>query len=694
MQDTDLKPNKLIKEKSPYLLQHAYNPVNWFPWGDEAFEKAQKENKPIFLSIGYSTCHWCHVMEHESFEDKEVARLLNENFISIKVDREERPDIDHIYMTVCQIMTGSGGWPLTVIMRPDKKPFFSGTYFPKESKYGRIGMMDLLPQIDNAWKNRLDDVEETSKEIYKALNEISHSASEEDITKDILNNAFNQLNFSFDSTKGGFGKAPKFPTPHKFLFLLRYFKNTGNKRALEMVEKSLQEMRAGGIYDHIGFGFHRYSTDENWLLPHFEKMLYDQTMLIMAYSETYSATKNKDYAKTAHEIITYVLRDMTHKDGGFYSAEDADSEGEEGKFYVWTEEEIRKILKENADLFIETFNISKDGNYIEEATRHKTGTNIPHKNISSGSKDNLNLIIEDCRQKLFKVREERIHPYKDDKILTDWNGLMIAALSIAYQSLDSKNEEYLDAAEKSIDFIYKNLFKDNILLHRYRDGESIINAHLDDYAFLIWGLIEFYQASFKTKYLKDSISLCKKVILEFYDKENGGFFFSSSKNKDLIARMKEGYDGAIPSGNSVMVNNLIKLSRITGDKKYEEIAHKTIKVFSRSIKQSPISHAQIMVALEYLFGKSYEIVIVGDTKTEETKKAIREIRNTYCPNKILLFKDTVNSSDITEIAKFTEKLSQVNNITTVYICEDYNCKIPITNTDKINEALQIFNEAL
>jgi uncharacterized protein YyaL (SSP411 family) len=692
MQNTDLKPNKLIKEKSPYLLQHAYNPVNWFPWGDEAFEKAQKENKPIFLSIGYSTCHWCHVMEHESFEDEEVAKLLNESFISIKVDREERSDIDHIYMTVCQIMTGSGGWPLTVIMKPDKKPFFAGTYFPKESKYGRIGMMDLLPQIDNVWKNRLDDVEETSKEIYKTLNEISHSTSGEDLTKDVLSNAFNQLNFTFDSEKGGFGKAPKFPTPHKFLFLLRYFKNTGDKRALEIVEKSLQEMRAGGIYDHIGFGFHRYSTDENWLLPHFEKMLYDQTLLIMAYSEAYSATKNEDYAKTAHEIITYILRDMTHKDGGFYSAEDADSEGEEGKFYVWTEKEIKEVLKENADIFIKTFNISKDGNYIEEATRHKTDTNIPHKNTSSESKDSLNLILEDCRQKLFNVREERIHPYKDDKILTDWNGLMIAALSIAYQSLGSKNEEYLEAAEKSIDFIYKNLMKDDNLLHRYRDGESIINAHLDDYAFLIWGLIEFYQASFKTKYLKDSISLCEKVILEFYDKENDGFFFSSSKNKDLIARMKEGYDGAIPSGNSVMVNNLIKLSRITGEEKYEELAYKTIKAFSKSIKQSPISHAQMMVALEYLFEKSYEIVIVGDSKSEETKNAIREIRKTYCPNKVLLLKSNEDSENVTQIAKFTENLTQLNNMTTVYICEDYNCKIPITDLNKINEALQTSNE--
>lgn len=687
-------PNHLIKEKSPYLLQHAYNPVNWYPWSDEAFEKALKENKPIFLSIGYSTCHWCHVMEHESFEDEDVAKLLNEDYISIKVDREERPDIDNIYMMVCQMMTGSGGWPLTVIMKPDKKPFFAGTYFPKESRHGRIGMTDLLPKIIDAWKTRHNEIIESSEHITNALIKFSNSNPDEKLDSSILTSAYNQLNHLFDGTNAGFGRAPKFPTPHKYLFLLRHYHRTDDKNALEMVEKTLEMMREGGIYDHVGFGFHRYSTDENWFLPHFEKMLYDQALLSIAYTEAYLVTKKELYKNTTNEILTYILRDMTHEQGGFYSAEDADSEGEEGKFYTWTEGELKDILKEDASLFIKYFNVKPEGNYIEEATRYNTGTNILHssKTLSWFINDlkidekEIPAKIEECREKLFQIREKRVHPYKDDKILTDWNGLMIAAFSKAGQALNRK--DYIDAAKKAVDFIFTNLYKEDKLLHRFRDGEAKINAHLDDYAFLVWGLLELYESTFEMVYLERAIKLSNQMIENFYDEKNGGFYLTSRNETELIARMKDIYDGAIPSGNSISMLNLIKLSKITGDKKYEDIIIKTLSTFSKMIKESPISHSMMMASLEFLFSKSYEIVIVGDLKSNDTKKILDYFKDIYLPNKVLLLKsDEEGLKGITEIAKYIKPHEQIDNKATVYICQNYNCKLPITDLNKISEAI-------
>jgi len=428
--------NRLKLEKSPYLLQHADNPVDWYAWGPEAFEKARKENKPIFLSIGYSTCHWCHVMAHESFEDPEVAMLMNEVFICIKVDREERQDIDNIYMRVCQMMTGSGGWPLTILMTPEKKPFFAGTYIPRESNHGRLGMLDLIPRIKEVWSTQHDEIIKTANQITEKLNMIAQNSTGDGLDKSTLKTAYEQLNGRYSEQYGGFGNAPKFPSPQNLLFLLRYWQSTNEEKALRMVVKTLQSMQNGGIYDHIGFGFHRYSTDSHWLVPHFEKMLYDQAMLAMAYIETYQATGIKEFEKTAKEIFTYVLRDMTDKKGGFYSAEDADSEGVEGKFYVWTEDEIRQILKgDEADLVINVYSIDKTGNFRDEASGENTGANILHLDKSlteiafknKESVDGLKERVEAARQKLFAVRNKRVHPHKDDKILTDWNGLMIAA---------------------------------------------------------------------------------------------------------------------------------------------------------------------------------------------------------------------------------------------------------------------------
>jgi len=672
--------NKLINEKSPYLLQHAYNPVNWYAWCEEAFEKAKSENKPIFLSIGYSTCHWCHVMEKESFEDLEVAKLLNEYFISIKVDREERPDIDSVYMTACQIMNQSGGWPLTVLMTPDKKPFFVGTYFSRESRYGRIGMMELLPKINEMWINKKEEVLESAEHIVEILNQVSQKIQGELLDKSTLKLTYEQLSSRYDPHSGGFGSAPKFPSPHNLSFLLRWWKRSEDKKCLEMVEKTLKSMRYGGIYDHIGFGFHRYSTDSDWLVPHFEKMLYDQAMHIIAYSEAYQVTGKSEYKETAKEIIEYVSRDMVSPEGGFYSAEDADSEGHEGKFYVWAEDEIKKVLdKEETDLFIKTFNFQREGNFLKEATREKTGANIVYLSKAI-SESNLKEKTEKIRKKLFEYREKRVHPYKDDKVLTDWNGLMIAALSKASQVFTEPG--YALCAQKAVEFIFKNLWQKDRLLHRYRDGEACIEGNLNDYVFLIWGLLELYEATFETKHLKDALELNELLIKYFWDHENSGFYFTSVNNENLIVRQKEIYDGAIPSGNSVAFLNLLRLSKITGNNEFEKYAEKLSKAFSSDINNSPIAYTQFMIGVDFNIGPTNEIVIAGDLRDVDTRKMLTEIQKRFT-NKVLLLK---SDSSIESVSNYVKDKVSIDGKPTVYICSNFSCKKP---TNEINEMLKL-----
>ncbi len=668
------KPNKLISEKSPYLLQHSYNPVEWFPWGDEAFEKAKSEDKPIFLSIGYSTCHWCHVMEKESFEDEEVAALMNDSFVSIKVDREERPDIDGIYMTVCQVLTGSGGWPLTIIMTPDKKPFFAGTYFPKSERFGRMGMLQLLPRIKELWQNRRSDLLKSAEEISNAISKSAQVTGNENLDEQIFKKAFSNLKNRFDPEFGGFGTAPKFPTPHNLTFLLRYYKRYKDKSALEMVEKTLTQMRLGGIYDHIGFGFHRYSTDQQWLVPHFEKMLYDQALISNAYVELYQLTKNEFYKKTAEEIFEYVLREMTDSNGGFYSAEDADSEGEEGRFYLWTKDELQQFLNEDAEFFIERFHIEKNGNWIDSVNGGLNGTNIPHLKNKLNSDEEIK--YENIRVRLFNEREKKIHPYKDDKILTDWNSLMISSLCKASQAFDER--KYYQTAKNSTDFILSKLRdKEGRLLHRFRDGEAGITAHLDDYAFLIQALIDLYETEFEIKYLETAFELNEYLIKHFWDNENGGFFFISDEAEKLIVRQKDLYDGAIPSGNSIAVLNLLRLSRITGNTEFEIKASLIGKYFSQSISNSPSAFTQFLCALDFAIGPSNEIVIVegNNSKNEFVKK----IRDEFNPNKVVLLK----SEEIEKISDYVKDLKSVNSKTTVYICKNFVCDLPITDADKL-----------
>jgi len=690
--------NRLKDEQSPYLLQHADNPVDWYPWGEEAFEKARRENKPILLSIGYSTCHWCHVMEHESFEDEEVAKLMNETFVSIKVDREERPDIDNIYMTVCQLMSKGGcGWPLNIIMTPDKKPFFAATYIPKESRYGRLGMMEFVPKVKEAWEkdkeNILNSAEAVTEAVKKAT-DVSQNTQAVELSTKTLNTGYNQLLRNFDEENGGFGKSPKFPTPHNHLFLLRYWKRTNDQQALDMVEKTLQEMRLGGVYDHVGFGFHRYSTDPNWLLPHFEKMLYDQAMLVMAYTEAFQATGKKEYETTAREVLTYVLRDMTSPEGGFYSAEDADSEGEEGKFYVWTEEELKETLGDkNAELIITTFNTSKSGNFTEEAGGHKTGANIlhlkkPFSEIAPSydiSEKEFTDKVEKARITLFNEREKRIHPYKDDKILTDWNGLMIAAFSMAGRTFNEP--KYTKAASKATDFILSEMRDDNgNLLHRYRQGKAGIRANVDDYAFFIWGLLELYESTFDIKYLKTALSLQNELDKGFWDDKNGGYYFTANDAEKLISRQKEIYDGAIPSGISVAGLNLLKLARITGNIEYEKQASQLGDAFSETIESGPMAYTLFMMGLDFGLGPSYEVVIVGDPEAEGTKAMIDAVRKNYNPSKVVLTK-TTDSDEITEIAGFTKSQFSIDGKATAYVCLNQICNLPTTEVNKMLELL-------
>ncbi|WP_274365274.1 thioredoxin domain-containing protein [Paenibacillus thermotolerans] len=683
---TSKKPNRLAKEKSPYLLQHAYNPVDWFPWSDEAFDKAKLENKPVFLSIGYSTCHWCHVMERESFEDDEVAELLNRDYVAIKVDREERPDVDNLYMAVCQAMTGHGGWPLTIVMTPEKKPFFAGTYFPKTRKFGRHGLMEILAQLAQKWRGSREEVLQAGETVAEHTAQRSITRLKGEVSEMTLDEAYVMYTQLFDAEHGGFGDAPKFPTPHNLLFLLRYYALTGEDQALDMVEKTLDVMHRGGIYDHIGFGFARYSTDEAWLVPHFEKMLYDNALLIMAYTEAYQVTGKKRYAEVAEQIVKYVLRDMTDSQGGFYSAEDADSEGVEGKFYVWTPQEVAEVLgEEDGDLFCELFDITEEGNF--------EGHSIP--NLLQGALDarakrgmgdpaELAGRVETMREKLFAHRERRIRPGKDDKILTSWNGLMIAALAKASAALG--RPEYADAARRAAAFALRELRTgEGRLLARYRDGEAAYLGYIDDYAFLIWGLIELYEASFEIEHMKEALEHTRETIRLFWDDAEGGFFFAGEDAEQLFTRLKEVYDGALPSGNSAMAYNLLRLSRLTGDTSFADYADRTFRAFAGAVQRYPSGHALMLTALSFAYGRPMEIVIAGEKAANDTAELIREVHRRFLPNAVVALH--TQEEDAADVLPPILDKTMKNGQATVYVCENYACQSPVNGMEALRERL-------
>lgn len=680
--------NHLKNEKSPYLLQHADNPVDWYPWGDEAFEKAKKENRPIFLSIGYSTCHWCHVMARESFQDPEIGQLMNQVFVSVKVDREERPDIDSVYMTACQMITGTGGWPLTIIMTPDLKPFFAGTYFPKESGGRGAGLRDLILNINDLWNDQKHELLESAEELTLSLQQLSKFKSGQELEDNILESAYKSLSNNFDYEYGGFGDYQKFPTPHHLLFLLRHWKRKDDVNALTMVEKTLDAMVQGGIYDHVGFGFHRYSVDQQWILPHFEKMLYDQALLVIVYTEAYQATGKKRYMEAAQEVLEYLLRDMRSSEGGFYSAEDADSEGEEGKYYLWTADEIIKILgQEDGELFNQIYNVSADGNFKEESTGHQTGKNVLYQSKSweelsselQKTPEELWWKMESAREKLFKARQKRIRPHKDDKILTDWNGLIIAALATAGRVY--KRKDYVLAARETLNFILNNLKINDQLMHRWREGEAAVNANLDDYAYLVWGLLELYQTTFLPEYLQMAQEYNKKLMDHFWDPEQGGYYFTADFIPQVLVRQKEAYDTALPSGNSVQMLNLERLYLLTGNDEYRNTSIAMEKYFSAIIKRSPPAFTMFLSAIAFKIGPSFNIVVAGSKNKDDTSLMLKTLQEQYLPNCVMVF----NSGDnhLNELIENMEDKNMVNDQVTAYVCGDGTCYPPVNSLEEL-----------
>ncbi|MDP3442002.1 MAG: thioredoxin domain-containing protein [Ignavibacteria bacterium] len=661
--------NRLLNTGNPYLLQHAYNPVDWHPWGDEAFQKATSENKPLFLSIGYSTCHWCHVMEHESFEDEATAKFLNDNFVSIKLDREERPDLDHVYMSAAQIMGVRGGWPLTVFMNHHKRPFFIGTYFPKDRRFGRITFTELLEKIREAWDNNRDEIEKSSAEIVSYLNKSSTEKSNIIDEADLNSKIYESLQSNYDEKYGGFGTAPKFPSLQNILFLLRY--SPINENALRIAENTLIKFRYGGIYDQIGFGFHRYSTDQKLIVPHFEKMLYDQAMAIYTYSEAYNYIQNDLFKSTVKEIYEYVSRELTSPDAAFYCAEDADSEGAEGLFYLWEKGEIDSLLTpENSKLICDYYNIESGGNYNDELTHSLTGKNIPYLGYKLNSiLDEHKLTIEESRQTLFEYREKRIHPFKDDKILTDWNGLMIAALAKAGRTF--KIPDYVTAAEKAYQFVSDNLIQKEELYHSHKDGETRVIANLDDYAFLILGSIELFQATQKLDYLLNSKKLMDKVFTDFGDDE-AGFYFSSSASSDVISRTKLFYDGAYPCGNSILYHCISIFAHLFSENRYMNAKEQISKHYSNLISGYPAGYSFFASSNIVCDETKFNLIVIVYKEKSELDSFIKSINENYNPSLFILSLKDDETPDIFSNYKL------INNKITFYRCHNFVCE-PATN---------------
>ncbi|HSA95245.1 MAG TPA: thioredoxin domain-containing protein [Acidobacteriota bacterium] len=691
--------NRLAGEKSPYLLQHAANPVDWHPWSEEAFERARREDKPVFLSVGYSTCHWCHVMERESFADEEVARALNGAFICIKVDREERPDIDRHYMAVCQALTGSGGWPLTIVMTPERRAFFAGTYFPKERRWGRPGLLDLVPLIQEAWRTRRMEVLRSAGQILEAVDRgraAGPGGPVEPLSRATLDRAFRGLRADFDEAHCGFGGAPRFPLPHRIAFLLRYGRRTGNAEALAMAGATLEAMRRGGLYDQIGFGFHRYSTDVEWRLPHFEKMLYDQALLAEVYAEAFLATGKGVFRRTAAEVADYVLRDLAAPGGGFYAAEDADSEGEEGRFYLWTMAEIREALGPGeAELASREFQLEAAGNFTEPG-RGRDGRNILYRGRpdgsgrtgpAEGSGADGDGRLAAVREKLFRARAKRPRPFLDTKVLADWNGLMIAALASVHRI--TGEARFLRSAADAAGFVLGTMVNpDGRLRHVSIGGEARVPAFLDDYAFFVKGLIALYEAAFDPANLERALDLTERSLALFWDEAAGGFF--AEAGAEVGTRSKEIYDGAVPSGNSVMFANLSRLGRLTGRPAFEEKAVRMSETFSGDVASHPPSHAAFLCGLDFALGPTREVVVTGKREGRGTKELLEAAAGTFLPNTVILFKpvdEPATAARLERLAPFTKGMDAGGGTAAAYVCSGGACLCPVTTAAGLREAL-------
>lgn len=680
--------NRLSHEKSPYLLQHAHNPVDWYPWGQEAFEKAKKEDKPILLSVGYSTCHWCHVMEEESFSSPAVAKIMNENFVSIKVDREERPDIDSVYMNYVMATTGGGGWPMNVFLTPERKPFYGGTYFPPEDRYGMPSFSHLLESIAGSWKTEKKEIFASAESAVSFLEKMGNqTVPSADLSEKTLLEATRRLVANFDEQWGGFGLAPKFPRSHALSMMLRVWAKTKKAQTLEAVEKTLRHMAQGGMYDQVGGGFHRYSTDAQWRVPHFEKMLYDQAILARTYLEAYQITRDDFYARISREILDYVAGRMTDSAGGFYSAEDADSadpenpaKKREGAYFVWKKSEIEKVLApSDAEIFSYHYGVESSGNALSDPHKEFNCQNVLYvahtvdqtaTHFKKGQ-DMVRVSLAASNKKLLEVRAKRPAPYLDDKILTDWNGLMISTFAFASRVLEEGR--YAEIAKKSGHFIREKLTDQNgNLLHRYRAGSAGIQANVNDYAFLIYGYLALYEATFDAEWLQEAQRLSEGMIEKFWDELNDGFFLTSEDSERLVARPKELYDGAVPSGNSMAVLDLLLLSRFTGDLKYEGYAGKTLQAFSGLLSQDPANYPQMLIALDFTLGPTDEIVLSGSPKDPEMQSMLHEIFSRFLPNKIVMLKDKQVPAALKASA---------------YVCRNHVCQLPVTAAKDLGKLL-------
>ncbi len=678
-----LRTNRLANETSPYLLQHQHNPVDWYPWGEEALQKAKELDRPIFLSIGYSACHWCHVMERESFENEAIAAVMNEHFICIKVDREERPDLDEIYMSAVHAMTGSGGWPMSVFLTPDLKPFYGGTYFPPEDHYGRPGFMNVLKNIAQAYKERRNDINRSAEQLTRHIQDsMTLPPSTEGLDDSVIENAFVQLKNRFDPQDGGFGGAPKFPHTMDLGLLLRYQRKTGNQNALHIAEFTLERMARGGMYDQIGGGFHRYSTDARWLIPHFEKMLYDNALLAKIYLEAFQITKKPFYRRIAQETLDYVLREMTSPEGGFYSSQDADSEGKEGVFFVWTPEQIAEVLgEEKSRIVCQYYGVDEKGNF-EHGT---SALHTPNDEETAAEQLEISVAeltdtVSEAKVKLFAARGQRIEPGRDDKILTDWNGLMISAFAFAGNVFDEPR--YTQAAEKACGFLLEYAAKDGFLLHTWKNGRAHTNAFLSDYAFLIQALLDTYEASGTVRWLSEALRLSETAIERFHDPQGGGFFFTANGASNLIARSKNPMDQSIPSGNSIMILSLLRLSEMTGNRHYLMMAEEAFQSFASGLQKIPAAYTQMIGALDFMQSLPKEIVLTGSSFN-----ALSEFRNTlydrFLPNKTVLYAYPETLDSLAKLSPPIEGKTPLNGLATAYVCQNFTCRQPVTTTQEL-----------
>jgi uncharacterized protein YyaL (SSP411 family) len=700
--DKELPANRLAEEKSPYLLQHAHNPVDWYPWGEEAFEKARRDDKPIFLSIGYSTCHWCHVMERESFENAVTAGLMNDLFVNIKVDREERPDVDHVYMTAVQALTGHGGWPLSVWLTPDLKPFFGGTYFPPESHYGRPGFPEILQSIGQTWVEKRSQIDGSANQIYRTLAQQASSFglveefsfdSRRDHFEQILDKGYFQIAQSYDARQGGFGQAPKFPRPVTFNFLFRYWARTEEGPALDMTLDTLRKMWAGGMFDHLGGGFHRYSVDDFWRIPHFEKMLYDQAQLACSFLDAFQISSQSFFETVARDTLEYVLRDMTDSQGGFYSAEDADSapdperpdHKEEGAFYLWTSEEIDQALAtDEAARFKEIFGIVEAGNSISDPTGELGNRNVLYQALSVGqaarrfkqSAEEIEALIDRGKQSLLEVRGQRLRPHLDDKIITAWNGLMISAFSRAASILGESR--YLEAASRAAEFVVNELCdtESATLLRRFREGEARHPAHLEDYAFLVQGFLDLYESDFEIRWLELAVNLTETQNRLFWDEATTSFFATSGEDPSIILRAREVHDGAEPSGSAVAAANLLRLAWILDRREWRQMAEQVFGSVSRLLETSPISMPQMLTSIDFALEPPRQIVIVGEPDSEDTRRLLEVVGERFLPHKILLMTGSQETPVLGKAAEFYGSLERLEGKATAYVCENYACRLP------------------